>query len=109
MRGLTSNVLRLKLVQGDVSLANGAVMTDVAMPTEGKIVRMHSTLDTNGGKVWDERVHGSPFSAAEVHKVHQVSLKMSWHWRALRLRDHVTVRLNTISTSTTSHYCHACC
>ena len=56
------------------------MITDVAMPTEGNIVRMHSTLDTNGGKVWDERVHGSPFSAAEVHKIHQVHRITSWCW-----------------------------
>lgn len=57
--------------EGDVSLEEGAVITDVAMPTEGKIVRMNSTVGTNGGKAWNERVHGSPYSAAEVHKLHQ--------------------------------------
>jgi len=58
--------------EGDVALADGSIITDVAMPNEGKIVRMKSTLDTNGGKVWNDKVHGSPFSAAEVHKIHRV-------------------------------------
>lgn len=57
--------------EGDVALEEGAVITDVAMPTEDKIVRMYSTVGTNGGKVWNDKVLDSPYSAAEVHKLHQ--------------------------------------
>ena len=37
--------------EGDIALDEGAIITDVAMPNDNKIVRMKSTLDTNGGKV----------------------------------------------------------
>ena len=58
--------------EGDVALEDGFIITDVALPAENKIFRMTSTLDTNGRDAWEERVHGSPYSAAEVHKLHQV-------------------------------------
>jgi hypothetical protein len=59
--------------KGEISMADGAIITDVAFPNDQKIERMRSTLDTNGGQAWKERVHDSPYSAAEVHTKHQTT------------------------------------
>lgn len=58
---------------GDLAVEDGNVVTDVALPSEGKLERMVSHMGIDGRKAWDERVCGSPYSASEVHKLHQTT------------------------------------
>eukprot|EP00667_Euglena_gracilis_P007782 EG_transcript_7866 len=54
-----------------VVLPDGAVRADV-VPADGQQIVLRSTLETDGGKVWKERVHGNGHSFEEVYTLNNL-------------------------------------
>merc|ERR1712032_18518 len=58
------------VADGDIDLVDGAVLTNVFMPGKEKLV-MSSTVDTDGGQVFKQKLDANPYTFNEVYMMNK--------------------------------------